>query len=88
MAFPALRRTRLGSLFSEGSRLLRQVIEGRRWSMNEAARQVDATTGMLAQWLFGDRRPGLEWAIKLRDLLGIPVDAWVQPAQAPAEAAG
>lgn len=83
MAFSS-RRTRLGRYFSEGSQLLRAAIDGS--SQNEAARSLGATTAMLTKWAFGDGRPSLDWAIKLRDKLGIPVDAWMKIAPA-AEAA-
>lgn len=75
-----------GAKFNRGAQLLRAELDRRGWSQTKLKSEL-GTDQSISYWLHGDRRPGLEGAIKLRDLLGIPVDAWVQPAQGAAEAA-
>lgn len=77
--WPSSPRTRLGSRYSEGARLLRIALKQRGWSQTRLKTEL-GTALSVSYWIFGDKRPSLEWAIKLRDLLGIPVEAWRQPA--------
>lgn len=69
-------RTNLGPLFSEGARLLWEAIESRGWTQTKLRSELGIPAGMPATWLFGDRRPGRKWAVRLRDALNIPIDAW------------
>lgn len=82
------RRTKagVGRRFSRGAQLLAAALQERGWSQTKLKREM-ATDHAISHWLYGERRPGLEAAIHLRDLLGIPVDAWVEPAAETSEAA-
>lgn len=73
-------RTKLGPRYSEGSRLLQAAIKSRFGSVSRASRKTGIATSSLVLWGFGDRSPGLEGAVALRDHFGVPVDAWLQPA--------
>ena len=77
-------RTHLGDRYSEGARQLKETIRTRFGSVSRAARELRLTTSQLSLWSFGDRRPDLAQAVRLRDLVGISVDAWLAP---PAEKA-
>lgn len=68
-----------GRKFNRGAQLLAAALEQRGWSQTRLKNEL-GTTQAVSNWLYGDRRPSLEWAVKLRDLLGIPVEAWNQPA--------
>lgn len=74
------RRT-LGDAFSEGSRRL--------WAAADELGGVEATAAklgtqgnQLSKWLYGDRRPSIEWAVRIQDILGIPAVEWARPATA------
>jgi len=57
--------------------MLAAKISRRKWSLGTAATHVGCLKAQMSKWLLGDGRPGLEWAIALRDKFGIPVDAWM-----------
>lgn len=69
-------RTRMGTRFNEGARLLWQVMVERGWSQGELGRALDAKPGTLPRWLYGDTKPSWDWAVKLRDAFGIALEAW------------
>lgn len=68
-----------GPKFSRGAQLLSSTLEEKGWSQTRLKREL-GTANAASYWVHGDRRPSLEAALRLRDLLGIPVDAWVEPA--------
>jgi len=68
-----------GPKFSRGAQLLSEALEKRGWSQTRLKRELK-TANAASYWVHGDRRPSLEAALRLRDLLKIPVDAWVEPA--------
>lgn len=72
----ATTRTHLGEHFSEGARLLWAEIEIRGWSQGQLAKAIDAKPGVVPRWLYGDTKPSWDWAARLRDVLGIPLEAW------------
>lgn len=37
--------------------------------------------GLVTRWLKGQRRPGLDLAVKIERRLGIPVESWLEPAE-------
>ena len=90
MANRHLTRTTLGDHFSEGARLLWAALTSRGWSQHDLCRALDMKPGTQSRWLYGDQRPGLVVAVKLHDLLAIPVETWnqapKQPFQPPAAA--
>ena len=75
-------RTTLGEQFNEGARLLWLALDERGWSQGDLRRKLTSKDdkmlrpGAISRWLFGDHRPSLPLAIQLRDLIGIPVEAW------------
>lgn len=48
------------------------------WSLSEFARQLDTSKGQVCRWLAGDRLPSIEWALRVQELLGVPVSAWTK----------
>lgn len=72
------RRT-LGKHFSEGSRRLWLALDG---ELEALAQQLGVDSGQLGKWLYGDRRPSIEWAVRIQDILGIPAVEWARPATA------
>ena len=46
----------------------------REWSQNELARQLETDSAVVSRWFTGKQRPGLELALKIQTLLGIPVE--------------
>lgn len=45
-------------------------------SINELERMVDAGNGALRRMAQGERGPSVGLALRMRDILGIPVEAW------------
>lgn len=45
-------------------------------SVNELERTVDAGNGALRRMAQGERGPSVALALRMRDILGIPVEAW------------
>lgn len=65
---------------TDGVPLLKAAMAREGLSNADLERAVDAEgSGLITRWLKGDRRPGLQHAVKLRDLLAIPVDSWLDP---------
>lgn len=54
------------------------LIESRGWSHARLANELDLDGGRVARLLYGDRKPGRELAVRLRDL-GIEIELWDQP---------
>jgi len=71
-----LYRTRLGSLFSEGARLLWLALADRKLSQADAERLLGSPQGQLSKWLYGERRPGLKWAVLIQAQFDIPPETW------------
>lgn len=78
MGLKELRRTKLGPFASEGARLLWVVLQERRTTLAELARELGTKAGVLNRWAWCDVRPAGEWAGVLEDRLGIPVRSWHQ----------
>jgi hypothetical protein len=64
-------RSRLGPLWSEGARLLWGVYEQRYDSFSEMADDIGCPRASLHRWMYGERRPGLRWAVKIQGLYKI-----------------
>lgn len=75
-----------GPKFSHGSQLLKDALAARGWSQKRLNRELGGNANS-SYWIKGQRRPGLEVALKLSRLLDIPVDAWLQEPSAPEVAA-
>ena len=71
-------RTHLGPLFSEGARLLWMAMGTKRVSAEDVRRDVEASSGAVAKWLYGDKRPGISYAQRLEQSFGVPMVAWTQ----------
>lgn len=67
-----------GSKFNLGAQVLRRVLEHLKWSQTRLKNEIE-TEQAISYWLFGDRCPGLESAVALRNRLAIPVDFWLAP---------
>ena len=46
-------------------------------SQHEAARKIGIDQGSLSRWLNGNRLPDLQSAIRIEDVFGVPVRAWI-----------
>jgi len=76
-------RTELGAKFSEGARLLWEVMEGRGLTLEDVTREIQAKRGMSSRWAYGDIGPSAQWAWVLWEAYSIPVPAWGQPPSKP-----
>lgn len=76
-------RTELGPHFSEGARLLWVFMESRGMSQGALMRLLGTKAGVIPRWLYGVTRPGLDWAMKVRDALGIAPEEWTRDPTAP-----
>lgn len=75
-----------GSKFNLGAQVLRALLERLGWSQTRLKREL-GTEQAISHWLFGDRCPGLGAAVKIRNVLGLPVDLWLAPPASDAEVA-
>jgi transcriptional regulator with XRE-family HTH domain len=58
---------------------VREALEQRGWTQNELARQLGTNSAVVSRWLSeGPRNPGLEMALKIEALLGVPAGLWVE----------
>lgn len=69
-------RRHLGKRFSEGARLLWLAMG--ETSQAEFQRGLGLAPGMLANYLYGERRAGREVAVLFQQRLGIPIESWSQ----------
>lgn len=72
----------MGGEFSEGARRLWKAVADI-GSATKVAEKAGASPSALARWLYGDRRPGLEWALKLEVAFGIPPRCWQEESKRP-----
>lgn len=78
--FGHLPRRGFGPNYNRGAQLLALALQARGLSQNRANKLLGTASGMMARWLYGDRRPSLAMAVRCLELFGIPVEAWHQPA--------
>lgn len=64
-----------------GSLLLREWMETRNIRQEGAAAVLGTRQSNVSAWLRGSK-PSLEWALRLREATGIPVEAWLESAKA------
>jgi len=75
-------RLTLGPVFSEASRRLWLEIQRRGWSQTRLKKELGAHDGAVTRWLYGDRKPGLQKALRVQEVLDIDPALWGQkPAQ-------
>jgi transcriptional regulator with XRE-family HTH domain len=55
---------------------IEEALEDRGWTRAELARRLGTTPSAVTHWLCGRRVPSLESALRLRDIIGVPVTAW------------
>lgn len=54
-------------------------LEKREWSLNRLERELDLASGAVSRWFTGKRRPELESALKVQELLGVDPTLLAQP---------
>lgn len=59
-----------------GCALLDEQLRVRAMTQESLEKLLEVTEGLVSRWLSGSRRPSLEMACRIRDLVGVPVDAW------------
>lgn len=69
---------------SLGSQLLAEAIRSRGLSVNRAGQGVGAAKGALSRILRGERSPELRLAVSIQREFNVPVEAWLQGAEAAA----
>ena len=72
-----LTRSSLGEKFSEGARLMWAILEKRDWDQATCERELSLPKGYANRLLYGDRRPGLEMALRIEELTKIPARSWL-----------
>lgn len=72
-------RTELGPKFSEGARLLWVEMDKRDWSGFRLGNELGLASGQVVRYLYGDRVPVLELAMKIKDVLGIEPESFTHP---------
>jgi len=60
-----------------GAELLRQKMLAR-GDAAKLARALEINTGTVSMWTSGRRTPRVATLVALRDMLGIPIEAWAQ----------
>jgi transcriptional regulator with XRE-family HTH domain len=62
---------------AHGREQLRDWIDRRHFNQREASEYLSTPEAMVSSWLSGRRSPGLENAVNIERLTGIPVEAWM-----------
>jgi transcriptional regulator with XRE-family HTH domain len=66
-----------------GRQRLAKYVERSKQKQYEVAQDLRITESYLSQVLSGRRRPGLDIAVRIETLTGIPVSAWAASRKAP-----
>lgn len=61
----------------KGPDVLREAIRARKWSQASVAKMLKVSKTTVSRWLSGQRTPGRFHMAALRELLQIPIDAWI-----------
>jgi transcriptional regulator with XRE-family HTH domain len=78
-----LLRTVKGKDFSEGARRLWLALERKRLSQLDAGSLLGTDGATVCRWLYGERRPSLEFAFKIEKLFRIDAKLWLdEPTEA------
>jgi transcriptional regulator with XRE-family HTH domain len=70
---------------TQGSKAFAAWVASTGATQRDVAETVGTTTQMVQSWMRGRHTPSLCIAVRIRDVAGIPLDAWVQR---PAEEGG
>lgn len=73
------RRTRLGPASSAALPFLWATLRERGWSDARLAGELHVANGRVAKLLYGDTGPGRTLAVRLHELLGVPLRDWDEP---------
>ena len=60
-----------------GPDLLRAALGARSMSLADLQRKLGCSSGLISRWLAGTRTPGLEYALAMELLFGVPASSWV-----------
>jgi transcriptional regulator with XRE-family HTH domain len=74
--------TRSGILeknYSRGTELLCSALLQRGWSQAQLGSEVGISVGYVSRIVSGKRRPGLQVGVLIHRVLGIALDAWLEP---------
>jgi transcriptional regulator with XRE-family HTH domain len=63
---------------ADPTRLLRRALKRAGWTQAELARRTGLDKTAVSRLVNGERGPSLKLAVKLEQLLDIPVSSWVQ----------
>lgn len=63
-------------VITAGAVALREELSRRGLSQNKLAADLGQSSGIVSRWCNGLRQPPLAMILRMRDLLGIPVDSW------------
>ncbi len=63
-----------------GASAVLQELSKRGWSQSDLARELETETGSVSRWMTGSRVPSLEMAVRMKKLLGVPVEFWIEAA--------
>lgn len=61
---------------ANGPEMLKAKLAERAWSQGDLERELGSADGLVSKWCRGIRTPGLEYALALERLLGIPAISW------------
>ena len=74
-----LRRTDLGEHFSEGSRLLWQILEKKGWTQSQLREALGAHPGEISKLLYGDKKPRFDLIVEASRKFKIKAERWDEP---------
>ena len=66
---------------TRGPKLLERALARKGWSQGDLERELGAGDAVVSKWINGVRTPGLEYALKIERLLGVPAESWVEGAR-------
>jgi transcriptional regulator with XRE-family HTH domain len=70
-----------------GSALLAAYVAAEGLTQQEAAQRLGIHQSTLSRWVCGKQRPDIDQVLRLRDEIGIPVEAWATHYEPPTVAA-
>lgn len=65
----------MGSM--DGPKLLVEALQAKGLSQGDLERIIGCGDSLVSKWVNGRRTPGLEYALKLESVLGVPAASWV-----------
>ena len=61
-------------------RAVESELQKRGWTQSDLARAMGTSSGTVNRWLTGERTPDLAMALKLEEVLAVPVRLWAEEA--------